>query len=376
MQNRLRNQVYARVFFIPFYLHKLLLVLFRLVSPRKRRRAFVNTPVLMISAGVKGWESIEFKELLISAQEYLGTVDRVIQHKVTSPQTYLEELKQLITRNHVTHALYDPRTGKQDTWGGFVEAIRISWLFERHNVIPIVLLTDVSLRKFRIKASMVSALSGIVICFLLPRLIKPIFPHKRLFGPYTMPFSKATLDSIQASKKNKADDAKSEKIAYFIGSLYEPRTTRLNNIREGLLSKGFDLQIKGRKAGGERRTDEEYWQTLAEPVIVTTADQLYSSELDWSWVPSLVYRYIEALACGTLLVAPAVPAVERYFRPHQDFVPFVSDQDAIERIEYYLRNPDKRKQVAAAGHERARQLIESHVFWMQIDTCLSEYSLL
>jgi hypothetical protein len=50
----------------------------------------------MISAGVKGWESIEFKELLISAQEYLGTEDRVIQHKVTSQQTYLKELKQLI----------------------------------------------------------------------------------------------------------------------------------------------------------------------------------------------------------------------------------------------------------------------------------------
>lgn len=372
-----RNQVYPRLFFIPFFFHQLSISIFHIFFPRKKRRSFINSPVLLISAGIKGWESIEFKELLNSANEYIGSNGKVIQHKVGSPEKYLNELRQEIISNKVSHALYDPRTGRQDTVGGFIEAIKVSWLFERNNVIPIVLLTDLSYRKFRIKASIVTAVSGIVICFVLPRLIKPIFPHKRLFGPFPMPFSLSTLNKIQTIlKTDHLEIPKSENKAYFIGSLYEPRTTRLNKIKDGLISKGLDLEIKGRMAGGERRTDEEYWQTLSEPLIVTTADQLFSKDLDWSWVPSLVYRYIEALACGTLLVAPAVPAVSRYFCPSKDFITFDSEEDAIEKIEYFLVNFEERKKIALSGQEKAKQLIESKIFWMQIDTCLSENSLM
>lgn len=376
MKKFFRNQIYPKLFFLPFYLHKLVLGLFVLLYPQKRRFNSNIESKLLISAGIRGWDSIEFKELLDSAREYFNNENSVIQHKVSSPDAYYDELKITIVSSNITHALYDPRTGKQGSFSGLIDSIRIAWLFARYQVTPIVLLTDLSHRNWRIKSSMVSAVSGIVICFVLPRLVWPIFPHRRLYGPFTMPFSRIKLNSIRTSLYIDYKERNNTKSAFFVGSLYEPRITRLNNIKNGLIAKGLDLEIRGRVIGGPRRPDVEYWKTLAEPVVITTADQIFLNELDWAWVPSLIYRYIEALACGSLLVAPSVPAVSRYFRPNIDFVPFTTDEDAIQKIEYYLKNPKERINIASSGYERAKQLIESQSFWIQIDTCLSKNSLL
>lgn len=371
------KSVKPRLFFIPYYIHWFFLkIISFFVRIKSNNKCLKTNTKLLISAGVRGWESIEFKELLQSANEYLGKPDKVIQHRLEDNRNYISDVRYLIRKHQITHFFYDPRTGNQTVFGGFLESVRLSILCTRNNVTPIVFFTDISFRRWRIKGALMSAISGIAICFVSPRLAHPIMPHKRLFGPSLMPFSVETLNWIQ--KGGEGDSLVTNKnAAYFIGSLYEPRTTILNNVKKGLNEKKFDLMIVGRQLGAARKPDSVYWKTMIDaPIIFTTSDQLLSPEFDWTWVPNLVYRYLEAISSGSLLIAPVVPCIERYFQPGVHFIPFYSQEDAIQKIEYYLVHHGERKKIAAEGMRKARILVESKIFWLHIDSCLSSKSLL
>ena len=365
-----RNSILPRLYFPVFYIH---LLLSNLISLLFYFRKSTNNTKLVISAGIRGWESIEFKELYTSACEYLGD-EKVFKHSLEDNSKYFSDLKNTLKNINCTHFVYDPRTGNQSTCFGSFEAIKISLLLISKNITPIVLSTDLSIRSWRIKSSLVSVISGIVICFVSSKKIHPIFPHKRLFGPFLMSLSLRTFDNLENLKLK--NENVTDKKAIFIGSLYEPRTTDLNFIKSGLNKKGFDLDIRGRVLGGARKPDSEYWSTMVNAdIIFTTADQISNPEIDWSWIQNLVYRYLEVLASGSLLIAPKVPGVDRYFKPGIHFVSYENNDDAIEKISYYLKNSKLRNEIAKNGNKIARSLIESRIFWTLIDSNLSYKSL-
>ena len=145
----------------------------------------------------------------------------------------------------------------------------------------------------------------------------------------------------------------------------------------GLNNSGHDLIIFGRQLGSSRLPDSEYWKILIDSKITfTTSDQAFLKDFDWTWIPNLVYRYVEAIACGTLLIAPSVPSVERYFIPGKHFVSFNSEHDAVNKINYYLKNPEERENIAFSGRMKAKSLVESSIFWLQIDTCLADKNMI
>ena len=365
-----RDTILPRLFFPIFFIHFLLIKIYSILNLKKN----VNKKTsLILSAGSRGWESIEFKELYSSACEYLG-FDQVYKHSVIDTTKYYEDVKRTLKNEKCTHFMYDPRTGNQELIKGTWDAIKISYLLVRHNITPIVLSTDLSIRSWRIRSSFVSVISGIVICFVSPQKIHSIFPHHRLYGPFLMPLSLNTFNTLSFLKK--PTNTSHKKHAIFIGSLYEPRTTMLNQIKDGLIQKGFDLDIRGRVLGGPRKPDSEYWATMVNAdIIFTTADQISLPEIDWSWVQNLVYRYVEVLASGSLLIAPEVPGVDKYFKAGTHFVSFNNIEDAIEKISYYLENQVERDKIADEGNKIAKSLIESRIFWTLIDSSLSYKSL-
>jgi len=165
--------------------------------------------------------------------------------------------------------------------------------------------------------------------------------------------------------------------ALFAGSLYKPRTTKLEQIRSGLASRGFVFDIKGRPMGSARVTDVEYWSRLCySDIIVTTADQAIQDTNDWNHIHHLVYRYLEVLASGAMLVAQDVPGVNRYFTPGVHFVSYDTPENAVKVIAHYLHNDVERLRIAKQGKDRANELIASRVFWVIIDSVLSGDSLL
>lgn len=364
-----------RIVYLPYIISKCVLCFFSIAhNLMGRRRTHTSISTLCIEAGVRGWESIEFKELYQSAAEYLQP-EHVNKLIVKPEQDYVQQVAEILSTHRITHYLYDPRTGSQSLWPGLWQSIRVALLLQKYNVVPIVLLTDLSVRTWRAQGAIVSARRGLVVCFMAPRRVGPIFPHGRLLGPCLMPFSAATrqmLDSLIGQKPHHATPR-----ALFAGSLYEPRTTTLEVICSGLAERGLVFEIKGREIGTARVSDREYWLRLCHSdIIVTTADQMIQGGTDWTEIPHLVYRYLEVLASGALLVAHDVPSVRRYFTPGVHFVAFDSADNAIKVITHYLENDYDRLAIARKGKERADALISARSFWMLVDSSLGSDSLI
>ena len=325
---------------------------------------------LLIEAGERGWQAIEFQELYQSAVEYLGSsaVEKLV---VDKSKAYVPQVRKALKNGQITHYFYDPRTGSQELFGGFVEAVRLAVLFARYRVSPIVYLTDLAYRQWRCKSASVSAVSGVTVTFMMPKLVQPIFPHRRLVGPSLMPFSNALLERLNKSRKKLERQDKIETLVRFTGSNYEPRKSFLEMLANELHQTGHRMEIQGRELGSERVSDEEYWRRVSSALInITTAMPVNMKGNDWEWVPHLVYRYLEVLAAGSLLLAPAVPGVERYFKPGKHFVAFNSVEHAAEQARYFLDNPKDVEKIRLAGHRRACELISVQSFWVQIDTAL------
>ncbi len=372
-----KHTILPRLCFIPYYVAKVMLLalsaVYWLSGSRFKRGADSH---LCIEAGVKGWESIEFKELYQSACEYLPS-ENVHCLIVQPDKDYLKQINEILRSTPITHYLYDPRTDNSQValWRPLWQSFRVAMLLHKQGVVPIVLLTDLAVRSWRTQAAVVSACRGVVVCFMSPRRIGSIFPHRRLLGPSLMPFSVRTMQMLDGliERRQKNEPA----TALFAGSLYEPRTTKLEQIRSGLASRGLVFDIKGRPMGSARVTDVEYWSRLCySDIVVTTADQAIQRENDWNHIHHLVYRYMEVLACGALLVAQDVPSVRRYFTPGVHFVSYESAENAVEIIAHYIYNDVERLKIVQQGKSRANKLITSRIFWMLIDSSLGIDSLL
>jgi len=379
INNFYKQTLLPRLCFVPYFVTRIILsvssVWYWLAGARRRCEAEAGSH-LCIEAGVRGWESIEFKELYQSACEYLPpeNVHRLI---VQPDQNYLRQIADFVKSAPITHYLYDPRTDNSDgvLWRALWQSFRVAILLNKHGVVPIVLLTDLAVRSWRTQAAVVSARKGLVVCFMAPRCIGAIFPHRRLLGPSLMPFSVQTLQMLNGliEKRPKHITPK----ALFTGSLYEPRSSKLELIRVGLADLGFIFDIQGRSLGSARVSDREYWSRLCyADIIVTTSDQTLEDCNDWKHIPHLIYRYLEVLASGSLLIAQDVPSVCRYFTPGIHFVAFDSPQKAVEVISHYLVNESERLLIARQGKERADALITARSFWVPIESVLGEDSIL
>jgi len=364
-----------RVVFLPYWISCIVLFIVSSIRTLVKRRPVSDKPsILCIEAGSEGWEIIEYKELYTSACDYLGSgqVHKVV---INRDKNYLEQLKQAVTDFSPTHYLYSPRTGSQNWIIGLYQSFRISILFHWYNIIPIASLTDLPVRVWRAQCAVITARKGLVVSLMAPKDVQPIFPHKRLIGPNLMPFSEATMDHLNELSANKTQGVMPT--AVFAGSLYEPRTSLLNKISGDLTPMGFTLEIKGRGMEKKRGPDSEYWQTLINAsLVITTAEQQEESCRDWNWLPHFIYRYTEVLVCGSLLVAPDIPGIRRYYTPGVHFAAFSSPSQAVDTIAYYLNNEALREKIAAQGKAKAQALVLSHTYWACVDTGLGKESLI
>lgn len=369
-----RNYLVPRVVFIPFWIMRLVLIPLGLSRQILARRHSDNlSTTLCIEAGVRGWDLIEYKELYASACEYLGNT-HVHKIQINQDENYLTQLKRALDNIRPTHYVYSARTGSQKWSIGLWQAFKISFLLSKRGITPICILSDFSVRIWRAQCAVVSAKTGIVISFMSPRKGYPIFPHGRLVAPSLMPLSEATMEFLDELSKKQIETK--PPTAVFVGSLYEPRTSILREIREGLEAKGFTLEIKGHDLGTCKSSDFEYWSRLINAaLIVTTAAPITTSGMDWAWFPHLVGRYTEVIACGTLLVAPEIPGIQRFLTPGKHFVSYTSPANAIDVIYYYLVNEVERKKIAQQGRSRIQALVSARSYWTNIDVALGKDSL-
>jgi hypothetical protein len=369
--NLLNHQFFPRLVFFPFYLAWILslpIALFKKVLCRNRRN---ESTKLVIEAGVGGWDIIEYKELYQTAVEYLCE-EEVVKLMIDKEESYVKQVHKAIKKFVPTHYAYSPRTGSQFFFKGLYESFNVFLLLFRKGIIPIVFLTDLPIRRWRAQSAVITARNGTVVTLMSPGLFYPIFPHKRVIGPYIMPFSEKTL-TTQIQQLIEKYNHLSISGPLFTGALYEPRKTKLKNIQLLLKEREIDFHVQGRELGGKRSSDEVYWERLVSAgIVVTTADQILQKGTDWQWMPHFVYRYMEVLACGSLLVAPNLPGISRYFVAGEHFVSFESEAEAVEKIHYYYNNDVERRRIALRGKERADMLVSTKSFWSGIDVVLGK----
>lgn len=335
-----------------------------------------NKAVLVIESGSKGWEILEYKELFKSAAEYLNQ-DSVIKLSIIKEKGYITQIKDCIKTHKPSHYLYDSRTGNQNSFLGFLEAMRIGLILSFYNIIPICTLTDFPVTAWKIKTAIVSARKGIVTSLMHPKDVHISFPHKRLIGPQIMALSQETFNKILKIKEEKELVSKYHQDILFSGSLYEPRKTIFEEIESQIKNKNITYTFGGKLLGEKKSSDEEYWKSfIYSKIVITTANQLEGIGQDFSHLPHLIYRYLEVLACGSVLCAQKVPGVEKYFQPDKDFIAFKTPEEAIKKILHYLDEPEKLSKVANNGYKKATYLINARTYWLNIDNALYKDSML
>lgn len=369
-----RKIILPRINYFPFLISRIILEILNSATFFKFKHFKKQKSIICIEAGMKGWELIDYKELILSAIDYIGE-DSVIKIEIDKSKNYIDQVKKAIKINRPTHYVYDARTGDQNWIKGLIESFRIAIIYQINGIIPICILTDLPVRTWRTQCGVVSAKNGVVVSLMSPKDISPIFPHNRIIGPLTMPFSTKTFKMLKTLIESK--NPKSTANIVFTGSLYEPRTSILNAINDGLSKKGLKIDIKARDLGAKRFSDEQYWSNLVNAsIVITTSSQISSNQTDWAHLPHLIYRYIEVPASGSLLIAPVVPSIERYFKEDEHFISYNSVEEAVNKIEFYLNNNKEREIIAKRGYLKAQSLIYSNVFWMNIDIALGKHSIL
>ena len=137
---------------------------------------------LLLEAGARGWESIEYKEILQSSIEFLD--ETAVEHQVYS--NVFGTVSSLY-KNKITHYLCDPRTGDDGGFIIYLKAIFISLVCSILNITPIAYLTDASDRRWRVAALFVTACDGMVVTFIKPETVSELFFHNRILGPALVP---------------------------------------------------------------------------------------------------------------------------------------------------------------------------------------------
>ena len=346
----------------------------KLATPLTLKKSSVKRTkhAIGIAAGPKGWQSNELKELYTSAVEYFGKA-HVYKLYVDRSKPHAPQLDSFIRQYQITHFIFDPRAWRQESDQNYFNALSDSLAILRvliiHGVVPLGYLTDISFRIWRSQAAVVTSLNGIVVTFAHPKPFQHIFPHSRILGPSIMPFSIKTLNKIKSRKNELIRLRKISNVVRFVGSLYEPRISFLNQFKTIM---GTRADIQGRSFGSERQPEYQYWDSIASAaIVITTAEQVIRPGFDLSSVNQLVYRYLEVMAADSLLLAPWVMGMERYFVPGVDFVVFSDLNDACKKAHYYLDRPDEARKISKSGHAKASALINCHAFWLQADAALS-----
>lgn len=83
-------------------------------------------------------------------------------------------------------------------------------------------------------------------------------------------------------------------------------------------------------------------------------------------------RLWEASLCGAMVMEDASLGTSQWFEPFKDYVPFFCDEDLVEKINYYLKNPEKTAEIAANGKQKSTMHYSPRNWWsIVINKCLN-----
>jgi spore maturation protein CgeB len=106
-------------------------------------------------------------------------------------------------------------------------------------------------------------------------------------------------------------------------------------------------RLSGSSTGRYVHSDDKVRATLAAAICVNT--------LHYAEVNALNCRAFEIAGCGGFQLMTHVPVVAEHFEPGSEVVTFSSAAELVEKVAYYLQNPDKAAAIASRGQIRAHR---------------------
>jgi glycosyltransferase involved in cell wall biosynthesis len=328
-----------------------------------------HEPRLIFLAGPKGWENLEYIELEQSAKEYLGS-DGVVSIHLT-PEGYIRQVQRSLREHKPSHLFFDPRNGSQKFLKGYLESLAISVLLIFYRCVPIALLNNFPDVRWRRKVNLVTAGTGIIITLLNPRDIQAEFPFSRLIGPMPLALSSRRLNGLKPNWKDSSSSAVRPTIR-FVGSLYEPRASLVEKAKREIEKTGASFEVFGRNLDEPKIDDKSYMDLLANCEFNFTTAEHEGPMLEGKRAVHLVYRYTEALAAGTILVAQTIPGMQKFLREGEHFVGYSRVENLAEEIRPYIEDKELRDRITNQARARVSEIVSSKFFWSSVDLALGK----
>ncbi len=84
-------------------------------------------------------------------------------------------------------------------------------------------------------------------------------------------------------------------------------------------------------------------------------------------------RCFDIMGCGAFLLSNFQSDLFRFFEPDKDFVFYESRNDLLEKIEFYLKNPEMRQKIAESAYEKIKK---DHTYDIRVEQILSEANIM
>jgi hypothetical protein len=322
---------------------------------------------IVLETGIRAADSIYFTELYLSLCEFLDNRRKILKFIVLKRSQYLVEVLNFMRFSNIDFYVYDPRTGSQNKYIGLLQALILRFLFGYHQIIPIICLTDASIRQWRYQASLLAGNDGIIYTFLDPTQFGVLFRKINVVGPCFMPLSLETFNKLH---KNFDYRFESNNIIYFCGSIYEKRLDFFNTFDQVLKNNTNSVKLKI-DAKSTNISSDRYWKNLMEyNLIISTTFQQPTPEYiyDKSEVDQFVFRITEVLACRRVLISTTAPGLNSFLIPGVDYVAIPKDLNSgLNDLIEILNDEGKLKSIAINGNMKMLEYIANKVFWSQID---------
>lgn len=132
-------------------------------------------------------------------------------------------------------------------------------------------------------------------------------------------------------------------------------------------SAGLDVVNPGGRSVGQRKiSNDEYLRFLKEAKIIIN----WSRHMSGNWFQAKG-RIFEATLSGALLLSEECEAVNEFFTPYKDYIPFSDPRELVEKAKFYLKNESARLKISKSGHLVAKKYLADTV-WANILSTLNE----
>lgn len=321
-----------------------------------------------IEAGLRGWDSIFFAELLSSAEEFFG-IENVMKLTIFPNEDRIKQLSIAISGKGVRLLIYDPRTNSRNSIHDLYEAFRVFVYCRLRRIRVIVYLTDPSITLWRLQSVIASRAEGRIITPMKSKELGWLAWGIKISGPFPMPISARTSQFIRKLVSESIGHFDGFKNPTFRGSLYSPRLAFFEKLNTLLEQKGSPIRVILKSKDEKSISAKDYWKGLTDNnVCVTTTFQVVPKgvHVDRQSINQMVFRISEALAAGNLLFSSPCPGLEEFFQEGKHYIEYSDEENLANKIVFYSSNVNESSKIRLEGYKQMSKLISEQLFWREI----------